>query len=64
MENRLLTAQELKERLRIKYPMQFHRLLPELRQFGAFKLPGSSWRMYENDYARFILTKQEQSKKQ
>ena len=55
MGTQLLTAKELKERLRITHSMQFHRLLPELRKFGAFKLPGSSWRMYEEDYCKYIM---------
>lgn len=57
METQLLTAKEIKERLRISHPMQFQRLLPDLRKFGAFKLPGNSWRMSEEDYARYILAK-------
>lgn len=64
METRLLTGQEIKTRLQIKYPMQFKRVLPDLCKFGAFKLPGTSWRMYEEDYNRFILAKQEEAKKQ
>lgn len=45
MGTQLLTAKELKERLRITHSMQFHRLLSVLRKFEAFKLPGSSWRI-------------------
>ncbi|MCM1168731.1 MAG: hypothetical protein NC324_02220 [Bacteroides sp.] len=62
METQLfLTSKELKERLRITHPMQFQRVLPELRKFGAFKLPGNSWRMAEEDYARYILAKKEEA---
>lgn len=62
METRLLTGQEIKARLQIKYPMQFKRVLPDLCKFGAFKLPGSSWRMHEEDYEKFIHAQQEKWK--
>lgn len=55
MKDNLLTTQEIKERLRITHPMQLHRVMAEMRRFGAFKVPGSGWRIKESDYARYIL---------
>lgn len=63
MKTRLLTSKEIKERLQLINSMQFQRLLPDLRKYGAFKLPGSSWRMYEEDYMRYIADKQQEAQK-
>ena len=53
--DRLLTSQDIKERLRITHPMRLHRALASMREFGAFKVPGLGWRIKESDYARYIL---------
>lgn len=54
IEKRLLTAKELKEFFGIKDGMQWHRLCAELQVFGAFRLPGSSYRMAEEDLERYL----------
>ena len=54
MEKKLLTANELKAFFGMKGSMQWHRLCAELRVFGAFRLPGSSYRMFEEDLHKYL----------
>lgn len=58
----MLGSKEIKDMLGLKWREQFRRVLPELRQFGAFKLPGGSWRMSEEDFQAYIQAKKEESK--
>lgn len=55
VKDKILTTQEIKDRLRITHPMQLHRALMSMREFGAFKVPGLGWRIKESDFVRYIL---------
>lgn len=54
MKKNLLTTNQLKEFFCVKGAMQWHRLCAELQMFGAFRLPGSGYRMAEDDLERYL----------
>lgn len=54
MRKNLLTTNQLKEFFGVKGAMQWHRLCEELRVFGAFRVPGSGYRMTEEDLDRYL----------
>ncbi len=54
---RVLLAPDLRRLLGITHSEQFDRVLPELVKFGAFKPAGMRWRMYEDDFERYLDAK-------
>lgn len=54
IEKKLLTTKELKGFFGVTDSMQWHRLCAELQMFGAFRLPGSGYRMAEDDLERYL----------
>lgn len=54
---RVLLAPDLRRLLGITHSEQFDRVLPELVKFGAFKPAGMRWRMYEDDFERYLEAK-------
>ena len=55
--NRVILAPELRRRLGMSHSEQFRRVLPELVKFGAFQPAGGRWRMYEEDFGRYVEAK-------
>ncbi len=53
----VLCASMIKARLGLGHNEQFSRVLPELIKFGAFKPAGVQWRMYEDDFDRYVAAK-------
>lgn len=56
-KKKVLLSAEIKARLGITHSQQFARVLPELVNFGAFKMDGLAWRMYEEDFERYLFSK-------
>lgn len=54
---------EIKARLGLPRSEQFDRVLPELVKFGAFKPAGARWRMYEDDFERYMAAKRAEAAK-
>lgn len=62
-KRRIILAPELRRLLGFSHSQQFDRILPELVEFGAFRIGNGRWRMYEDDLNRFIAAKQSECAK-
>ncbi len=60
-KNRVLLSAEIKARLGITHSQQFARVLPGLVEYGAFKMNGLVWRMYEKDFERYLTSRRMKS---